>query len=82
MNNIEEIAYNALVEKFGKSWDAIDSSIIIEKLEGCKHLFALASKKFLNNPSAHNYNILQTAMMAFQYWNQKQSNQFTLAADF
>ena len=82
MNNIEEIAYNALVEKFGKSWDAIDSHIIIEKLEGCKTLFALASKKFLNSPSAYNYNMLQTAMIAFQYWNQKQSNKFTLSAEF
>ena len=82
MNNIEEIAYNALVEKFGKSWDAIDSPIIIEKLEGCKTLFALASKNFLNSPSAYNYNMLQTAMIAFQYWNQKQSNKFTLSAEF
>ena len=31
MNNIEEIAYDVLVEKFGKSWDAIDSPIIIVK---------------------------------------------------
>ena len=47
-----------------------------------KTLFALASKNFLNNPSAYNYNMLQTAMIAFQYWNQKQSNKFTLSAEF
>ena len=42
----------------------------------------LASKVFLSNPSAYNYNFLLTAMLTYQYWQAKRTKCFTLEAEF
>jgi hypothetical protein len=82
MNTTEQMVYDCLVKDFGSIWDSVDESIINEKLPICKQLFNSASRTFATNPSAYNYNILNTAMMVLQYWNQKRVNSFTVEAEF
>ena len=82
MNSLEESVFNVLVVEYGQVWDSIDEHIVEEKLKNSNIFFVAASKVFKTNPSAYNYNVLQTAMLTFQYWHQKRINTFTLEAEF
>lgn len=82
MNTIEQTIYDCLVKDYGPVWEAVEDSLIKEKLLVSKKLFTIASKAFVSNASAYNYNVLITAMIVLQYWQQKRVKTFTVEAEF
>lgn len=82
MNTIEQTIYDLLVKDYGPVWEETDDSLIKEKLPVCKKLFTIASRTFASNSSAYNYNVLITAMIVLQFWQQKRVKSFTVEAEF
>lgn len=78
----ETLIYGALKEKYGETWQKMDEEIVQEKIESSKRLYEIAVKDFRKNQSAFNYNILITAMLSLQYWNQKKTKMFSITEDF
>jgi len=71
-----------LKEEFGSIHVAMDENKVQEKIDNSKKLYELAVNEYRINQSAHNYNILITAMLSLQYWNQKRARFFSITEDF
>lgn len=82
MNELEQTTFDGLVKQFGQIWHSNKEGVVKEKLGLSRKLFKQASKDFVENSSAYNYNMLQCAMLCLQYWSQKKSQAFTIEADF
>jgi len=82
MNDIEKLINSILKHEYGETWDKLDESVVQDKLKKTHKLYDEISVKYKNNPSAKNYNLLLTAMLSLQYWNQKQIKMFSLVEDF
>ena len=78
----EELIYSALKQKYGETWEKMDERTVQEKIDSSKKLYEIAVNDFRKNQSAFNYNILITAMLSLQYWNQKKTKLFSLTEDF
>ena len=78
----EELIYGALKQKYGEVWVKMDEEIVQEKIDSSKKLYEIAVDDFRKNQSAFNYNILITAMLSLQYWNQKKTKLFSITEDF
>lgn len=81
-SSVEDIVLNVLKKEFGSIHQAMDEKMVQEKIDNCKKLYELAVDEFRINQSAHNYNILITAMLSLQYWNQKRARFFSITEDF
>ena len=82
LNEMEETIFTILKNQYGQTWQAMDESVVQTKIDLSNKLYESSVKSFRNNPSASNYNILVTAMMALQYWTQKRVKSFTTSEDF
>ena len=60
----------------------MDEEKVQDKIDACKKLFESTVKLYRKNQSASNYNLLTTAMISLQYWNQKSIKMFSLVEDF
>lgn len=78
----EDLIFSALKKQYGMTWEALDESVVQEKIDSCKNLYELAVDEFRLNQSAYNYNLLITAMVSLQYWNQKRVKLFTTTEEF
>ncbi|MAP53980.1 MAG: hypothetical protein CL605_03675 [Altibacter sp.] len=78
----EELIYGALKREYGEVWEKMDEEIVQKKIDASKKLYEIAVDDFRKNQSAFNYNILITAMLSLQYWNQKKTKLFSLTEDF
>ena len=56
---------------YGDNWDAMDEDIVLEKRQACNKFYDSRVIKFRKNQSASNYNMLITAMISLQFWNQR-----------
>jgi len=81
-SDTEELIFNALKQEYGKIWEAVDEELVQTKIDSCKKLYELAVNEYRVNQSAYNYNILITAMISLQYWNQKKTKLFSITEDF
>tara|TARA_R110002020_G_scaffold24198_8_gene79833 strand:- start:972 stop:1226 length:255 start_codon:yes stop_codon:yes gene_type:complete len=71
MNETENYVYSALTKEYGDNWDAMDKDIVLEKRQACNKFYNSRVIKFRENQSASNYNMLITAMISLQFWNQR-----------
>lgn len=81
-SSVEDIVLGALKQEFGSIHQAMDEKMVQEKIDNSKKLYELAVNEYRINQSAHNYNILITAMLSLQYWNQKRARFFSITEDF
>jgi len=81
-NDIEEMIWNLLEQENGGVLVATTDEIRDRHLLGCETSLAKANKVFRSNCSDVNYNIVITAMVAYQYWKQKKTERFNLEVDF
>ena len=63
-------------------YEALDEEVVQDKIDICKRLYNKAVDEYRINQSAYNYNILITAMVSLQYWNQKKVKMFSITEDF
>ena len=82
MNITEEKIYKILKVTYGETWEALDESVVQDKLDKCYELYDTYVTLFKKNQSASNYNMLTIAMVSLQYWNQKKIKMFSLEEDF
>ena len=82
MNITEEKIYKILKVTYGETWEALDESVVQDKLDKCHELYDNNVILFKKNQSASNYNMLNIAMISLQYWNQKKIKMFSLEEDF
>jgi len=78
----EDLIYSALKNQYGMTWEALDEAVVQTKIDMCKKLYELAVDEYRINQSAYNYNVLITAMISLQYWNQKKTKTFSTTEDF
>ena len=78
----EDLIISALKKQYGMSWEAVEEDVVQNKIDNCKKLYELAVDEYRINQSAYNYNILITAMISLQYWNQKKTKAFSTTEDF
>ena len=71
-----------LRKEFGKIHEELDEALVMEKVRLARNLYEVAVEDYRINQSACNYNILITAMISLQYWNQKKVRLFSLTEDF
>tara|TARA_R110001592_G_scaffold347956_1_gene641772 strand:+ start:593 stop:856 length:264 start_codon:yes stop_codon:yes gene_type:complete len=81
-SEVEERVMDILKEAYGQTWEAMDEEKVQYKIDACKRLYDSTVKSFRSNQSARNYNLLTTAMISLQYWNQKKVRTFTVTEDF
>ena len=82
MNETEEKIFKILKVTYGETWEALDESVVQDKLDKCHELYDNNVILFKKNQSASNYNMLMVAMVSLQYWNQKKIKMFSLVEDF
>jgi len=82
MNETEEKIFKILKVSYGETWEALDESVVQDKLDKCHELYDNNVILFKKNQSASNYNMLMVAMVSLQYWNQKKIKMFSLVEDF
>ena len=82
MNETEEKIFKILKVTYGETWEALDESVVQDKLDKCHELYDNNVILFKKNQSASNYNMLTIAMVSLQYWNQKKIKMFSLVEDF
>ena len=78
----EELVIASLKANYGSIHKSIDEEVVQDKIDNSNKLYELAVKEYRVNQSAYNYNILITAMVALQYWNQKKVKLFSTTEDF
>lgn len=81
-SKFEEEILDVLRKGYGPTWKKLDEETVIEKQEAAKEFYKRQSAIFSKNQSASNYNLLITAMLALQYWNQKKIESFSMTEDF
>ena len=82
MNETEEKRFKIRKVSYGETWEALDESVVQDKLDKCHELYDNNVILFKKNQSASNYNMLMVAMVSLQYWNQKKIKMFSLVEDF
>ena len=78
----EDLIIKALKMQYGSIHEALDEEVVQDKIDICKRLYNKAVDEYRINQSAYNYNILITAMVSLQYWNQKKVKMFSITEDF
>ncbi len=78
----EELVIASLKANYGSIHESIDEEVVQDKIDNSNKLYELAVKEYRVNQSAYNYNILITAMVALQYWNQKKVKLFSTTEEF
>ena len=81
-SEVEELVLKMLKSLYGSIHESVNEELVLSKIEACKKLYELAVDEYRINQSAHNYNILISAMVGLQYWNQKKTKLFTLTEEF
>jgi len=81
-SEIEEKVLEVIKKEYGNRWQAIDETIVMQKIRASKDLYQYATDEFFVNQSATNYNAVIVSMISLQYWNQKRTKMFSTAEDF
>ena len=81
-SKLEKEILDVLTKGYGRTWEKLDEETVTEKQEAAKAFYKKQSIVFGTNQSASNYNLLITAMLALQYWNQKKIESFSMTEDF
>ncbi len=71
MNDIEQTITDLLEQEYGTVHVPVDREYRHEKRIGSTNALGTASANYLDNPNHVNYNMMLTAMLAYQYWTQK-----------
>jgi hypothetical protein len=82
-NEVEETILDLLEQEYGTVHEPVDTPFRHKKRMGATDALARAYSSFLDNPRPINYNMVITAMLAYQYWTQKTTfNEFKYGEDF
>ena len=81
-NDIEEMIWNLLEQENGGVHVSTTDEVRDNNLLGCETSLVKANKSFWLNCNDVNYNMVITAMVAYQYWKQKKTERFNLEVDF
>jgi len=83
MNDIEQMITDLLEQEYGTVHVPVDRECRHEKRIGSTNALGKANAHYLDNPNHINYNMMLTAMLAYQYWTQKKTiDEFISEADF
>ena len=83
MNEIEQRITDLLDQEYGTVHDPVDTPFRQKRRIGATNALGTAVANYLDNPSPVNYNMMLTAMLAYQYWTQKTTfNEFKYGEDF
>jgi hypothetical protein len=81
-SDVEVLILDALKIEFGEIHEAMDEKIVQGKIDASKKLYERGVNDYRVNQSSYNYNILITAMLSLQYWNQKKARFFSISEEF
>jgi|TARA_R100000329_G_C7538312_1_gene190029 hypothetical protein len=81
-NNVEQKTIEILKKQHGLSCDIVEPMVKELALATANDYLQTAYEMFLENPSTTNYNYMISTMLVYQYWNQKQTKEFSITEDF
>jgi len=82
MNEIEMKLLDSIKKEYGQVWEKKPEELVLLKISQTKVFFDYAIEEFKENQSARNYNLVITAMVSLQYWNQKRVDSFSITEEF
>ena len=71
MNDIEQMITDLLEQEYDTVHVPVDREYRYEKRMGATNALGRANASYLDNPNHINYNMMLTAMLAYQYWTIK-----------
>jgi hypothetical protein len=82
-NEVEETILDLLEQEYGTVHVPVDTPFRHKKRLGATAALGKANANYLDNPNHINYNMMLTAMLAYQYWTQKTTfNEHKYGEDF
>ncbi len=81
-SKVEETIIDVLREQYGPTWKKEMSEVVESKRKTSKEMYDKMVLQYASNQSAQNYNLLITAMLSLQYWNQKRIMNFSTEVEF
>jgi hypothetical protein len=81
-NNVEQKTIDILKKQHGSVHDMVEPLVKELGLATANEYLKTAYEMYLENPSSTNYNYMISTMLVYQYWNQKETKEFSITEDF